>query len=558
MEKSLSGMTAMDHIRTTSRAVEEMSPRSLRIIAEEFTPPPAADVSTVAGWRQFCRSYLEATGCLLRFIPGAEPTSPQDVPVVAPQADGGQPERNRRPFGHLRIDPTDRVREKLSPAHPAVEIARSVAGMLGEILATRTALWEREAELAAGIPLIPHPEEAQHLARRLEEVLRAAATAVGAQAAAVYILDESTSYLKVRAVWGLPLNRLLAPPRILKESLADLEAMLGHAVALETAAQIAHWRPPEPCASAVCLPISTPTTILGTLWVFAQEERSFSERDIDLLEVTAGRVAAELEREAALQTALQATDLRRQLDTAQRLLRSQLPVISPLVEGWEFAGWLETDRLGGAFYDWCCGRDGRIHFAMGEMPDDSVRSTLVMTSVRSAWRSLCQYAKDPGKLVEQLNLTLWTGSAGDQAAAIFCGLIDPCGSNLRMASAGEIHAVLITPKRHRIVPPSGALLGVDPESEYVAHRWSAPEDSVLVVATAAARQAKDAQQRPLWETRLLPIISSHLHLPVKTLIEKAQSILEERATISKGVAAIVMIKRRHSPPTRGSKKQETS
>jgi len=550
-------MTTMDHASEGLRTVQEMSPRSLRIVAEEFTPPPSADVSTVAGWRQFCRSFLEATGCLLRFIPGGEPTSPQDVPVVAPQADGGQPERNRRPFGHLRIDPTDRVREKLSPAHPAVEMARSVAGILGEILATRTALWEREAELAAAIPLIPHPEETQHLARRLEEVLRAAATAVGAQAAAVYMLDESTTYLKVRAVWGMSVNRLLAPPRKLKESLADLEAMLGHAVALETAAQIAHWRPPEPCASAVCLPISTPTTILGTLWVFAQEERTFTERDIDLLEVTAGRVAAELEREAALQTALQAAHLRRQIETAQRLLRSQLPVISPLVEGWEFAGWLETDRLGGAFYDWCCGRDGRIHFAMGEMPDDSVRNTLVLTSVRSAWRSLCQYAKDPGKLVEQLNLTLWTGSAGDQAAAIFCGLIDPRGSSLRMASAGTIHAVLITPKRHRVVPPSGALLGVDPESGYTPHRWSVPEGSVLVVATAAVRQAKDVQQRPLWETQLLPMISSHLHLPVKTLIENAQGILEERTSTDQGMAGILMIKRRSSSPTRNSRKKQT-
>ncbi|MGB9689445.1 PP2C family protein-serine/threonine phosphatase [Thermogutta sp.] len=548
----------MDYTRENLRTVQEMSPRSLRIVTEEFTPPPSADVSTIAGWRQFCRSFLEATGCLLRFIPGVEPTSPQDVPVVAPQAEGAQPEHNCRPFGHLRIDPTDRAREKLSPAHPAVEIARSVAGMLGEILAIRTALWEREAELAAGIPLIPHPEEAQHLARRLEEVLRAAATAVGAQGAAVYLLDASTSYLKVRAVWGLPLTRLLAPPRMLKESLADLEAMLGHAVALETAAQIAHWRPPEPCASAVCLPISTPTIILGTLWVFAQEERSFSERDIDLLEVTAGRVAAELEREAALQTALQAAHLQRQLETAQRLLRSQLPVISPLVDGWELAGWLETDRPGGAFYDWCCGRDGRIHFAMGEMPDDSLRNTLVMTSVRSAWRALCQYAKDPGKLVEQLNLTLWTGSAGDQAAAIFCGLIDPRGSNLRMASAGAIHGVLITPKRHRVVPSSGALLGIDPESGYTPHRWMVPEGSILVVATTAARQATDAQHRPLWETQLLPMISSHLHLPVKTLIENAQGILEERTSVDQGTVGILMIKRRNSSPTRNSRKKETS
>ena len=32
-----------------------------------------------------------------------------------------------------------------------------------------------KAELAAGVPLVPHPEEKQHLASRLQAVLRAGA-----------------------------------------------------------------------------------------------------------------------------------------------------------------------------------------------------------------------------------------------------------------------------------------------------------------------------------------------------------------------------------------------
>lgn len=535
----------MDDHRGALKAVEPSSPRSLRVVFEEVTPPPTAELASLPGWRRLCRSYLDVTGCLLRFIPGARPSSPEDIPVLPPESAQGSGRASKStPLGHLRVDPTDRVGERIEAAHLAREMACSLAEILGEFLATRMALWEREAELAAGIPLIPHPEEGQHLARRLEEALRAAVVALGVQAAAVYILDETTSHLKLRALWGLPRNRFLAEPRPLKQSPADLEAMLGHAVVLENTHQIEHWKSPEPCGAAVCLPISTPTTILGTLWVFSETARSFSDKDIELLEVTAGRVASELEREASIQAALQAAELRRQWETAQRLVRSQLPAVSPLLDTWEFAGWLEPDRMAGAFYDWSCSKDGCVHFALGEMPDDSLRSSFVLSSVRAAWRSHSQYLKDVSKLMGQLNLTLWTGSAGDQSAALFCGVIDSRRNILRMTSAGHIHAVLLTPRRHRIVPPGGPLLGLDPESTYESQRWSIPENSLFVVMTGALREAKDADQRPLWETQILPMLSSNLHQSAKTLIHRVQELLELRAGPAPNVAGLLLLKKR--------------
>ena len=68
---------------------------------------------------------------------------------------------------------------------------------------------------------------------RLEAVLRGGTEAVDCQAAALYLLDDATSQLKMRSCWGLPLDRLAAPARPLKGAVADLEALLGHAVVIE-------------------------------------------------------------------------------------------------------------------------------------------------------------------------------------------------------------------------------------------------------------------------------------------------------------------------------------
>ena len=57
------------------------------------------------------------------------------------------------------------------------------------------------------------------------------------------------------------------------------------------------WHVPEPCGAAVCVPISTPTMILGTLWFYADDARDFDDHETNLAEIVAGRIATELERD---------------------------------------------------------------------------------------------------------------------------------------------------------------------------------------------------------------------------------------------------------------------
>src|SRR5690606_4767315 len=115
-----------------------------------------------------------------------------------------------------------------------------------------------------GVPVAARPDEPRHLAQRLEGALQAAVDAVGGHAAALYLLDEGTSELKLRACHNLPATRLVEAPRPLRGAIADLEALLGHAVVIEDTALLPHWRCPEAFPAAVCVPVSSPSTPLGT------------------------------------------------------------------------------------------------------------------------------------------------------------------------------------------------------------------------------------------------------------------------------------------------------
>ena len=60
-------------------------------------------------------------------------------------------------------------------------LAQAVGGLVAEIHRWRSAVWHREAELAAGIPVTIHTGERRRLAVHLESVLRGARKQSGAR-----------------------------------------------------------------------------------------------------------------------------------------------------------------------------------------------------------------------------------------------------------------------------------------------------------------------------------------------------------------------------------------
>ncbi|MCE9555440.1 MAG: GAF domain-containing protein [Planctomycetes bacterium] len=184
------------------------------------------------------------------------------------------------------------------------EIAQQLAAQIVELITQRSqmerALCEREAELAAGVPIAVHPRPTAHLAERLEAVLRGGAQSLRCAAAAMYLLDDDTTELKLRAQWGLGAQRLTESGRPLAGALADLEALSGHAVVLEDDVLMELWHVPEPAGAAVCVPISGPTSVLGTMWLYCDAPRRFTATETNLAEILAGRLAADLDREALI------------------------------------------------------------------------------------------------------------------------------------------------------------------------------------------------------------------------------------------------------------------
>lgn len=520
------------------------STKKLKIYTEQPPRNERPQIEALGCLPDVLRAFRTVTGWSLRYVAGPESKSAPELPWSAPvnpgvgtspghlrlepidsepvlqdkrgrKAEGGRRKTDRRGAGNSLAAEVPAPTPAQTPVNldAARSLASSIAGMVNELMETRHALWQREAELAAGVPLVPHAEEEQHLAARLEAVLRGGAQALDCQAAALYLLDDATTHLKLRSSWGLPFDRLTAPARPLKGSIADLEALLGHAVVLTDPELMQRWTMPEDFPAAVCVPISTPTMLLGTLWVFSDRKRDFNDRQTNILEVVAGRVASDLEREMLLREGLEAAQWKRQLAAAERLQRNQLPSLSPLLDGWQLSGWTDQSQaIGGDFHDWFCLPNGLLAVAVGDTAGRGIEAAMAATALKAEVRAHGSYHREAQKAVKQVNLTLWTGSAGDQFATLFYGLIETATGRISTAAAGDLGAIIVRTDGWESLSHRSPQIGESPETEYEQFGYELQPGEALAIFTAGLRDTRDARGRHLGEAGVGDVLVENIHL----------------------------------------------
>ena len=364
----------------------------------------------------------------------------------------------------------------------AIQLSESIRELMADLFLTRRALKQREAELAAGVPIVANSDEDVHLAERLESLLQTVVETTKCDAAALYLLDDTTSELKLRACTGLTETRFVEPARPLRGALADLEALTGHAVAIEDASAMPNWKIPEDFEAAVCVPVSSPTVPLGTLWVFSSKERTFSEEATNLIEIVSGRIASDLERQLLLSKTVKAKRFHHEWNELSQWQDERLPQMSPLVENWDIAGaWDGGDGVPCVFYDWHLLDDDRIALVTSAHEQESVRSMLSSVAVQSSLTTHWNYtADDPPRMLEQVSEMLWSSATGDQYQSLFYAVADPESGELTFSAAGSTELFLLRPHGWEQLQSDNDMLGDNPDAAFREYQQTIEPGDVLV------------------------------------------------------------------------------
>ena len=270
----------------------------------------------------------------------------------------------------------------------------------------------------------------------LDELLIRVREVLGADTAAVLLLDERTNELVATAAKGIE-EEVESGVRIpVGKGFAGKIAFERAPVVIE---RVDHQNVMNPILrqkgiiSLLGVPLLVRGQVLGVLHVGSLTYRRFTEPDVQLLQMVAERVALGLsvrlyEHERRLTEALQ---------------QAFLPVTMPLVPGLRFTSkYQPAAGIGGDWYDVLALRSGAVALAMGDVAGHGVEAAAAMGRLRNALRACAVEEADPADVVARLDRLMEALDVAGMVTLLF-GVVDPNFSEFRFVSAGHVPPLVL-------------------------------------------------------------------------------------------------------------------
>jgi serine phosphatase RsbU (regulator of sigma subunit) len=237
--------------------------------------------------------------------------------------------------------------------------------------------------------------------------------------------------------------------------------------------------------------------ILGSFCVVDTRERTWSERDIDVLRT----LAAAASREIALRSALvNERRLRLQAEALTHTLQaSLLPPMLPVVPGLDIAARFHAAGNGielvGDFYDLFEVRRGRWNFVVGDVSGKGVEAAKAASLARHVVGVAATQRSDPMSVLQLLNDTfLARREAPDLflTAAYGTFVLTEAGCSLRLASAGHCAPIVRRADGSvTMLPVRGSLIGVVPTLDLEETLLHLTAGDSLIVYTDGVTEARN-------------------------------------------------------------------
>lgn len=337
----------------------------------------------------------------------------------------------------------------------ATALLSSIEMLVARLERAENAVRKQQAQLATEVSITRNQDEDFEIADRFEAILESSGRSIGANAAAIYLLDDATSELKMRACWNLPIESLMGPPRALRGSLADLEALLGNAVLIEDTACSPNWPSPEDFASAIVVSIGSVSMPHGTIWFWSDRQRSYNVTEVEVANMASGRVMGELEQAVLGVEVRNSRTLATQMDQASIAQAARWPKSTRMHEDFDVGGWsIREGDLGGAYHDWEVTPNEDLVCLFGDALASGPQGAIVASSINAIARSAWSQNRRPSEIIQSIGDYLFDGGEEDWLAHASLLQLDLKSGRGCIANAGNNQLFIVSERGFR---PIGSL-----------------------------------------------------------------------------------------------------
>ena len=424
----------------------------------------------------FWRAYTEATGWRVDLRASRQHSRLELLPAIVSDAAADADAAGSLP--------------NVTQTH-AKRLAAAASKLSQQLRDQERAIRLQEAELAARAAIVVGDDSRTKLADQIESTLADAVAACHCDAAVMYLLDDDTQYLKARSVFGMPASRLTQPPRELRGCRADLEALVQGVVAIDDlhGGPLDTWKSPEPFAAGICASINHNELPIGTLWLFANEPRKFSDAEAAAARLSAANIAGRLANQSDSSRVAIAEQTPSPVSALADWQLTSLPMDNQLAPGWRVDAVIDSPNdYAVGWHHWDVLPDGTLMFAIAESDDHSAAGALASTLARGVLMAHLGYRHTCKQLLQRVSDTLWQTN-GEQSLSMLYGQIQPETGDVKIASAGKLHALISSDRGVRpVVATANETLGQHPDPQLAVAKARVTSGESLIIASGCLSQ----------------------------------------------------------------------
>lgn len=198
------------------------------------------------------------------------------------------------------------------------------------------------------------------------------------------------------------------------------------------------------------------------------------------------------------------SELKMATDIQASLLPRLFPAFPDRPEFDVFAAMDPAKEVGGDFYDFFFVDQDNLCFLIADVADKGVPAALYMMVVKTLLKAEGQMLGEPDRILSRVNTILAADNDSCMFTTVFCAILDTTSGEVRFANAGHNPPVLISGGAARLLSVrAGFVLGPMEEAVYASERITLLPGEVLFLYTDGVTEAKNGQEEPYGESRLL-------------------------------------------------------
>ncbi len=372
-----------------------------------------------------------------------------------------------------------------------------------------------------------------------QNILKTLSRFIGAEKASVFIIDNTTNKLQLKASYGLPADIDTETCILTNNSVSTIvyknkDPMIVTDISDELPPNVLTHKNSYKTKSFISVPVIHKTNAIGVLNMADKKNRTvFDSFDLRVLSTVGNLISDTYYNIENQKYQIDRKRLEREIDIAAEIQRKILPKIPSFHGKHQLAAFNHPAKVvGGDFYDFVKFDENKYGAIVADVSGKGIPAAMFMGSARNIVRAETRIHTAPSMLLKNANELIFNDSEHGMYVTLFYSLIDSHNKIITYGSAGHNNQILLKKNgEHLKLNAKGKPLGIFSGMKYEEKVTTYDDGDMLILFTDGVSECLGGVDLDieLVEKNLIETAVKFLNNTPSELVEHLKNIFENTA-----------------------------